>query len=62
MCIYNTLGPTYNEQKDAKEYVPSKRVLVVTELSNIVVNDFDMNKAAHYSRIVVVTEVVANGT
>ena len=36
-----TLGPAYNEQKDAKETAHYKWVLVVTKLFNMVVNDFD---------------------
>ena len=48
--------------KRCKESAGSKRVLVVTELFNIPVNDFDMKKAAPYSRVVAVTELAASGT
>ena len=53
-----TLGPAYNEQKDAKETARYKSVLVVTELFNTVVNDFDAKQSARYSRVLVVTELV----
>ena len=36
-------------------------VLVVTELFNIAVNDFDAKKSACYSRMLVVTEIVVCG-
>ena len=38
-CVSCTLGPAYNERKDAKETVYCKWVLVVTELFDIV-SDF----------------------
>ena len=34
-----TLGPAYNEQFDAQKCARSSRVLVVTELLNIAVNE-----------------------
>ena len=52
---YCTLGPAYNEWKDAKETVRSKWLLVVTELVNIAVNDFDAKKFARCSRVLVVS-------
>ena len=58
----NTLGPAYNEQKDAKETARYKWVLVVTELFNMAVNDFDAKQSACYSRVLVVTELVLSGT
>ena len=58
----NTLGPAYNEQKDAKETVRYKWVLVVTKLFNMVVNDFDAKQSARYSRVLVVNELVLSGT
>ena len=57
-----TLGPAYNEQKDAKETARYKWVLVVTKLFNIVINDFDAKQSARYSRVLVVTELVLSGT
>ena len=57
-----TLGPAYNEQKDAKETARYKWVLVVTKLFNMVVNDFDAKQSARYSRVLVVTELVLSGT
>ena len=37
-----------------------KRLLVVTEHFNIAVNDFDAQKSAHYSRVLLVTELVVS--
>ena len=37
-------------------------MLVVTELSNIAVNDVDTKKSAFYNRVFVVTELVVCGT
>ena len=37
-------------------------VLIVTELLNTTVNDFDAEKSVHYSRAIVVTELVVNGS
>ena len=56
--IANTLGPAYNELKDAKETTHCKWVLVVTELLNIALNDFNAKKSVPYSRVPVVTELV----
>ena len=56
-----TLGPAYNEQKDAKETVRYKWVLVVTDHFNMAVNDFDSEQSACYSRMLVVTELVLSG-
>ena len=39
MVIVDTLGPAYNEYFNAQRSASSKRVLLVTELFNIVVND-----------------------
>ena len=50
-----TLGPAYNEQKDAKETARYKWVLIVTELFNMAVNDFDAKQSARYSRVLAVT-------
>ena len=36
-----TLGPTYNEYKDAKEIARFKWVLIITELFIIAINDYD---------------------
>ena len=60
--VDSTLGPAYNEQKDAKETARYKWVLVVTKLFNIAVNDFDAKQSARYSRVLVVTELVLSGT
>ena len=61
LCLF-TLGPAYNEQKDAKETARYKWVLVVTKLFNMVVNDFfDAKQSARYSRVLVVTELVLSG-
>ena len=40
-----TLGPAYNEQIDAKKTAHCSRVLIVTELFNIAVIDFDAKKS-----------------
>ena len=37
-------------------------MLVVTELFNIAVNDFDAKKSAHCSQVPVVNELVVSGT
>ena len=47
---------------DAKETPYYKWVLIVTELSNIAVNDYDTKKSAHCSQVLVVTELVVSGT
>ena len=39
----------------------SKWMLVVTELFNITVSESDAKKTAHYSRVLVVTELVVSG-
>ena len=44
-----------------KETVCYKWLLVVTELLNIAVNDFDAKKSVRYSRVLV-TEVVVSGS
>ena len=36
---FNTLGPAYNEQFGTQKCAHSSRVFVITELSNIVIND-----------------------
>ena len=46
-------------QKETAHY---KWVLIVTELFNIAVNDFDAKKSAHCSQVLVVTELVVSGT
>ena len=61
-CSSCTLGPAYNEQKDTKETARYKWVLVVTELFNMAVNDFDAKQSARYSRVLVVNELVLSGT
>ena len=58
----STLGPAYNEQKDAKETARYKWVLVVTKLFNTAGNHFDAKQSARYSRVLVVTELVLSGT
>ena len=57
-----TLGPAYNEEKDAKETALYKWVLVVTKLFNMAVNDFDAKESARYSWVLAVTELVLSGT
>ena len=57
-----TLGPAYNEEKDAKETARYKWVHVVTKLFNMAVNDFDAKESARYSRVLAVTELVLSGT
>ena len=57
----NTLGSTQNEQIDAKKTSHYRRVLVVTQLFNIAVNDFDAKKSTSCRRVLVVTEL-ASGT
>ena len=57
----NILGRAY-EQKMAKETARYKWVLVIDELFNMAVNDFDGKKSAPYSRVLVVTELVVSGT
>ena len=52
------LGPTYNEQEDAKETARYKWVLIVTELFNIAVNYFDAKKSARDSRVLVITKLL----
>ena len=37
-------------------------MLVVTELFNMAVNDFDAKQSARYSRVLAVTELVLSGT
>ena len=60
--MVTTLGPAYNEQNDAKETARYKWVLVVTELFNMAVSDFDAKQSACYSRMFFVTELVLSGT
>ena len=43
----NYIGPITSIRKDAKEIGRCKWVLIVTELFNITVNDFDAKKSAH---------------
>ena len=60
-----TQGPAYNEQFDAQKSVCSNRVLVVTKLFNIGVNDRLLTQqklSAHSSRVLFVTELVVSGT
>ena len=45
ICKCTTLGTSYNEQIDAKKTARCRRVLVVTKLFNIVVNDCDAKKS-----------------
>ena len=47
---------------DAKEIPHYKWVLIVTELLNTAVNNFDAKKSAHCSQVLVVTELVVSGT
>ena len=58
----STLGPAYNEEKDAKETARYKWMLVVTKLFNMAVNDFDAKESARYSRVLTVTELILSGT
>ena len=53
---------TASKKKDAKETAHFKRVLVITETVNIVVNDFDAKKYACCIRAFIVTELVVSGT
>ena len=55
-------GSSLQRVKDAKETACYKWVLVVTELLNIAVNDFDAKKSARYSWVRVVTGLVVGGT
>ena len=55
-----TLGLACNEQMDAKKTAGCRRLLVVTELFNIAVNDFDTKKFTHWKWVLVVTELVIN--
>ena len=50
-----TLDPAYNEKM-------KKKLLVINELFNIPVNDVVAKKSAHYSRVLVITELVVGGT
>ena len=54
--------PLTMSKKDAKETARYKGVLIVIDFFNIEVNYFDTKKSAHYSRLLVVTELVACGT
>ena len=58
----NTLGPAYNEQKDAKEIARYKWVLVVTELFNIAVNYIHAKKSVCHCWVLVVAKLVVSGT
>ena len=60
--MQNTLGLAYNEQIGAKKTARCRRVLIVTELFNIAVNDFDANKSTRCRRVLVATELVVSGT
>ena len=57
-----TLGPAYNEQIYAKKTARCRRVLVVTELFYIAVNDFGARKSTRCRRVLVATELVVSGT
>ena len=57
-----TLGPGYNEQIDAKKTARCRRVLMVAELFNIAVNDFDTKKSTCCKQVFVVSELVVSGT
>ena len=46
----------------SKETARYSRVLVVTKLFNMAVNDFDAKNSARYSQVLVVTELVLSGT
>ena len=48
--------------KDARKTAHYKWVLVVTELFNIAINDFDIKKSSRYSQMFVVAELVTSGT
>ena len=56
------IGSRLQRANDAKETPHYKWVLIVTELLNIAVNDFDAKKSAHCSQVLVVTELVVSGT
>ena len=60
--LLSTLGTTSNESKNAKEIASYKRVIVVTELFTIAVNDFNEKKSARYGQMLVVTEIVVSRT
>ena len=48
--------------KDAKETARCERVLVVTDLVNIIVNDFNAKKSARCSHVLVVRKLIVSGT
>ena len=58
---HSTLGPAYHEQVDAKKTVRCRRVLIVTEVFNIAVNDFDAKKPTG-RQVPVVTLLILSGT
>ena len=58
-CNYVIFPPTQNVE--LKVTPLSEWVFAVTKLFNTAVNDFDVKKAIHYSRVLVVTEPVVAG-
>ena len=58
----STLGPGYNEKKNAKETARCKWVPVVTELINSAGNGFYAKKNSCFSRVHVITELAVSGT
>ena len=52
----------YTRVERFKVIVRSGCVLVVTELFNIVVRDFDAKKTSRCNRVLVVTELITSGT
>ena len=56
---WSTLGPAYNEYKNAKEIAGCKCARC-NQTFNIVVNDVDAKKSVRYSRVLIVTELVVS--
>ena len=57
-----TLGPAYSEWKDDDEADRCNRLLVVSEIFNIIVIGFGAKKSPRYSWMFVLNEFVVNGT
>ena len=57
-----TLDPACNKQKNGKEIVRCKRVITVTELFNIAINDFGVKESARCKRMLVLTVLVTSRT
>ena len=48
--------------KNMQKKLRSKRMLIVTKLFNMALNNFDAKKTARYIRVIVETELVVSGT